>query len=423
MQLVPAERMQGTVRVPGDQSIAHRALILGSIARGKHVVEGIPTAADVQSTVSCLRQLGTFIEEMPDGRVLVLAKDLADGRTLHAGSSLTTAILLAGLLAGHPLRTTIDGEGFLASYPMERIAEPLRLMGATVTTSSGQLPMTIEGGWLKGIDYRPATASARIKAAVLIAGLLAEGETVVAEPIRTQDHTERLLAAMSVRVAENDRGISVRGGAPPKAIQVSVPGDITLASLFTVAALCLGDSDVYLPTVGVNPTRTGLMDVLVDMGADIEYVNRDTFLEEPIADIAVRSSKLNGTTVGSDLARSLVAELPILAVAATQAVGETVLLCDDDLRREEGERIASTVAGLKVLGADIEERGDGFVVRGPTPLNGGNVSACGDHRVAMAMAIAGLLADGGTEIDGGDAIERSYPTFFNDILAVARMRG
>jgi 3-phosphoshikimate 1-carboxyvinyltransferase len=421
MQLQRAEQMQGTVRMPGDESIAHLALILGSIAKGKHVVEGVPRSADVQSTVTCLAQLGTFIEEMPDGRVLVLAKDFAEGQTLDAGGSLTTATLLAGLVAGHSLRTTIDGDTSLRKHSMDRIAEPLIRMGAKVTTSKGYLPMTIAGGGLKAIDYRPEVASARVKEAVLIAGLLAQGDTVVKEPVRTRDHAERLLAAMSVPIDEDDHGTSVHGGLVPKAARVRVPGDISSAAFFIVAALCLDGSEIYLPTLGVNPTRTGFVDLLGKMGADIEYVNRDSFLEEPIADIAVKSSALEGTTVGSELTSSLVAELPILALAATQAQGETVVNYSEGLRREETERIASTVAGLKALGADIEERNDGFVVRGPTRLRGGKMPPCADHRIAMAMSIAGLLADGKTEIENSHLIDRSYPTFFNDILTVTRL--
>jgi 3-phosphoshikimate 1-carboxyvinyltransferase len=304
---------------------------------------------------------------------------------------------------------------------MDRIAEPLMRMGAKVTTSKGCLPMTIVGGDLKAIDYRPEVASARIKAAVLIAGLLADGDTVVKEPIRTRDHAEHLLAAMSVQIDEDDRGTSVHGGVVPKAARVRVPGDISSAAFFIVAALCLGGSEIYLPTLGVNPTRTGFVDLLGKMGADIECVNRDSFLEEPIADIAVKSSALEGTTVGSELASSLVDELPILAVAATQAQGETVVNYSEDLRREETERIASTVASLKALGADVEERDDGFAVRGPTQLRGARMTPCADHRIAMAMSIAGLLADGKTEIEDRQVIDRAYPTFFNDILTVARL--
>jgi 3-phosphoshikimate 1-carboxyvinyltransferase len=420
MQLRPAEQMRGTVRVPGDASIAHRALLLGSMAKGQHVVEGVPTAADVQSTVSCLRQLGTFIEEMPDGRVLVLAKDLADGQTLDVGGSLTTTSLLAGLLAGHPLRTTIDGDASVRNHSIDLIAEPLRRMGAKVTTSEGHLPMTIEGGPLRAIRYNPPIASARGKAAVLVAALLAEGDTIVEEAVRTRDHTERLLSAMSVPIDEDDNRISIRGGTAPKSIQVTVPGDITSAALFIVAALCLEGSEIYLPTVGVNPTRTGFLDLLAEMGADIEYVNRDSFLEEPIADIAVRSGKLNGKTIKSELTPSLVAELPILAVAATQAQGETIVHCADDLRREQSGRIASIIAGLKTLGADIKEHGNDLVVRGPTPLRGGELPPYNDQGVAMALSIAGLLADGETDIADSLFIDRSYPTFFNDILSVTR---
>jgi 3-phosphoshikimate 1-carboxyvinyltransferase len=415
--------MTGTLRVPGDKSIAHRALILGSIARGKQVVEGVPLSTDLQSTMSCLRSLGTFLEEMPDGRILVLAKEFASGVTLDAGNSGTTARLLSGLLAAHPIETAIDGDQSLRRRPMDRIAEPLSRMGATITTSEGRLPMRIKGGDLKGITYRLPVPSAQVKSAILIAGLGADGDTVVEEGIPTRDHTERLLRAMAVPVEDENGRISVQGSAVPKATHVKIPGDISSAAFFIVAALCLDQSEIYLPTLGVNPTRTGLIRVLEEMGANIEYVNRDMFLEEPIADIAVRSSGLTGVTVADELIPSLIDELPILAVAATQAEGETVVSGAQELRHKESDRIASTVDSLKTLGADIEARADGFVVRGPTRLKGGTVSSFGDHRIAMAMAMAGLLADGETEIEGSDVIDVSYPAFFNDVIAVVRLSG
>lgn len=405
--------------MPGDKSIAHRALILGSIAKGQHVVEGAPQAADVTSTISCLRALGAFIEEMPDGRLLVLAKEFASGRTLDAGNSGTTARLLAGLLAGLPIKTTIHGDESLSSRPMQRIAEPLRRMGARVSASSGgTLPMTIQGGKLKGITYELPIPSAQVKSAVLLAGLHAEGETVVEEAVPSRDHTERLLRAMAVPVSSEGGRISVHGNAVPRSTHVKVPGDMSSAAFFVVAALCLPDSEIYLPTVGINPTRMGIIDVLQQMGANIELINEDSFLEEPIADIVVRSSDLEGTRISADAVPSMIDELPILAVAATQAHGETVVSGAEELRHKESDRIASIVTSLKLLGANIEAGDDGFVVRGPSRLVGNRVSSFGDHRIAMAMSVAAMFADGTTELDGSDAIGVSYPTFFHDIGAV-----
>jgi 3-phosphoshikimate 1-carboxyvinyltransferase len=420
MRIQQADRMAGTLRVPGDKSIAHRALILGSIARGKQIIEGAPSSFDVASTVSCLRSLGTFVEETPDGRYLVLAKELASGKTLDAGNSATTARILSGLLAGRPLEVTIDGDASLRGRPMDRVADPLVRMGAAVTTCGGKLPMRISGGGLKAIRYRLPVASAQVKSAILLAGMSADGETTVEETIPTRDHTERLLRAMSVPVVTQAGTVSIRGNGTPRATLVKVPGDVSSAAFFMVAALCLGRSEIYLPSVGVNPTRTGLIDVLKEMGANIENVDGDCFLEEPVADIMVKSSALKGVTIAPDRVPSLVDELPILAVAATQAEGETVVTGAGELRHKESDRIAGTVDNLKLLGADIEASTDGFVVKGPVALKGARLHAHGDHRIAMAMAIAGLLASGSTIIEGGDVVGVSYPAFLRNLVALTR---
>jgi 3-phosphoshikimate 1-carboxyvinyltransferase len=421
MILQRADKIRGTIRVPGDKSIAHRALILGTIARGKQVVEGVPHAADVQSTISCLRSLGAFIEEMPDGRVLNLATDFTSGKKLDAGNSGTTARLLSGLIAGHSLYSTIDGDRSLRRRPMTRVATPLAEMGAEVSTAEGgRLPMTIRGGDLKGIRYRLPVPSAQVKTTVLIAGLLAEGETTVEEDIPTRDHTERMLRAMSASIHADDGIITVEGGRALSAVQVKVPADISSAAFFIVAATCLPSSELYLPTTGVNPTRTGLLSVLEEMGANIERVAGESYLEEPVSDLVVKSSLLRGVTIGPEVLPSLIDELPVLAVAATQAEGETVVTGAEELRYKESDRIAAIVDNLSALGADIEEHDDGFVVRGPSKLTGNKVSSCGDHRIAMALTVAGLLAEGRTEIAGSEVIDVSYPAFFNDLRSLLR---
>ena len=291
-------------------------------------------------------------------------------------------------------------------------------MGAKVSTSNGHLPMTISGGDLQPIRYRLPVPSAQVKSAVLLAGLYADGETVIEEPLETRDHTERLLAAMGVPVERSAGFVRLTGGKKPDAVEVKVPGDISSAAFFMVGALCLDGSEIYLPTLGNNPTRLGLVRALISMGADIEEMNNSSFLEEPIADFAIRSSSLRGTVIGSDIVPSLIDELPVLAVAATQAEGETIVSGAEELRYKESDRIESIVSNLRQMGADITAIHDGFAVRGPTRLIGAKVSSHGDHRIAMAMAIAGLLADGQTEIDSSHVVDVSYPEFFRDLESV-----
>jgi 3-phosphoshikimate 1-carboxyvinyltransferase len=420
MILHSAQRIKGTVRVPGDKSIAHRALILGAIAKGKQVIDGVPRGIDLQSTIDCLHALGTFVEEMPDGRVLVLAKELHTSATLDAGNSGTTARLLSGILAGHDIETTIDGDDSLRRRPMQRIAQPLTQMGATITTSDGHLPMTIHGGHLRGTRYRPPAASAQVKSAILLAGLFAEGSTVVEEPLATRDHTERMLRTMGVPVESEGGTITLHGPASPRAVQIKVPGDISSAAYLMVAATCLEGSELYLPSIGVNTTRSGLVKVLMSMGADIDVVNNDMYADEPIADVIVKPASLHGISVDASLIPSMIDELPILAVAATQAEGDTVVAQAQELRNKESDRIASVVSNLRALGADIEDREDGFIVHGPTPLRGTKVDSFGDHRIVMAMAVAAFIADGSTRISNAGVIDISYPTFFEDLSTVLR---
>jgi 3-phosphoshikimate 1-carboxyvinyltransferase len=414
-----AGRIMGTLRVPGDKSISHRALILGAMARGKQVVQGLPHAADVGSTIRCLQSLGCLIEEMPDGRTLILPRPFSSGRSLDCGNSGTTARLLAGLIAGSSIEATLDGDNSLRRRPMERIAAPLRKMGAGISSApGGLLPMIVTGGKLEGITYRLPVPSAQVKSAILIAGLSAEGNTVVEEPVPCRDHTERMLAAMAAPIHREKDRITIEGGSQLRATEVKVPGDISSAAFFIVAALCLPHSEIYLPSTGLNPTRTGLIDTLNRMGAAIEKVNEELFLEEPVADLVVQSRSLSAVTVEGGLIPALIDELPILAVAATQAHGETIVRGAEELRHKESDRIAAIVRNLSDLGTDIEEHDDGFTVRGPCRLKGAHVNSFGDHRIAMAMAIAGLLAEGHTHIEGDDCVAVSYPGFMRDLNAL-----
>jgi 3-phosphoshikimate 1-carboxyvinyltransferase len=416
-----AKKVRGTVHVPGDKSVAHRSLILGAIAKGRQTVEGLPPSEDVKSTAACLRTLGCRIEENPDHHFEVTPPDeWVQDQTLDAGNSGTSARLLAGLAAGAGVRCTIDGDASLRKRPMKRITEPLVKMGAKIeTTADGCLPMRIEGGGLKGITYKTPVASAQLKSALLLAGLFASGETTVIEPALSRDHTERMLEAMGVDVKRDGLAVTVTGGAIPDAIHVPVPGDISSALFFIAAAAIVPDSEILLPGVGINPSRTGALAVLERMGVMITLEDIRGAAGEPIADIRVISQKLKGTEISGDIIPRLIDELPILAVVATRSEGVTCVRDAQELRVKESDRIDAVVQNLSRLGADIEAKEDGFIIRGPCPLKGTGTDSFGDHRIAMAMAVAGLAADGRTAIRNSETVAISYPNFFDDLREVS----
>jgi len=375
----------------------------------------------VASTAACLRALGCRVEKRPDGRVEVSGAIESPTIPLDAGNSGTTARLLAGLVAGRGLDCTIEGDASLSRRPMARIAEPLGLMGAEVATgANGCLPLSIRGKDLKGIIYRPPAASAQVKSCVLIAGLQASGRTTVVEKALTRDHTEILLQAMGVPVVRRGLEVSVPGGAALESIEVSIPGDVSSAAFFLAAAAIVSGSEVRLEGVGVNPTRTGALDALRRMGAHITLDNARSRAGEPVADIVVRSSGLKGIDIRGPLIPALIDELPVLAVAAALAEGTTTVRDAAELRAKESDRIRCIVANLRLLGVSVEEFEDGFAVQGPCTLKGCVVDSCGDHRIAMAMAVAGLAAAGRTKILGADAVDISYPGFFRDLAGLAR---
>jgi 3-phosphoshikimate 1-carboxyvinyltransferase len=354
---------------------------------------------------------------MPDGRTLVRSGPVVSGQSLYAGNSGTTARLLSGLVAGHAIDATIDGDDSLRLRPMDRVAGPLRRMGAEIlTTPDGTLPMTIQGRGLSGVSHRLPIPSAQVKSAILIAGLFAKGETSIEESVPSRDHTERLLRAMSAPIRTEEGVITLKGPSSLKAVDVKVPGDISSAAFFAVAAVCLRHSEVCLPTTGVNPTRTGVFDILREMGAVIEQFNEEVFLEEPVADIIVKSGRpLRGVTITPELIPMIIDELPVIAVAATQAEGMTVVRGARELRYKESDRISAVVKNLSRLGADIEEFDDGFVVKGPCRLTGTEISSYSDHRIAMSMAVAAIIADGTTVIDRSEVADVSYPGFYTDL--------
>jgi 3-phosphoshikimate 1-carboxyvinyltransferase len=416
LRVRPCPILRGSVTVPGDKSITHRALLMGAVAQGVSTVRNWLPAADCQATLNALRALRVDVEQISPTELLVNGVGLRGFRPpaapIDCQGSGTTMRLLAGILAGQSFASTLDGHAGLRRRPMERVAVPLREMGAEVVTRDGCPPLTVAGGQLRGIEYQLPVASAQVKSAILLAGLYAEGQTVVRQPGPSRDHTERMLRAQGVSIESGDDTITLTPDARPLApISLTVPADFSSAAFPLVAALLVGVGEVTLEGVGVNSTRTGLLDVLDEMGAEITWLNQTEQGGEPAADLMVRSSELRGVEVGGELVVRMIDEFPILAVAATQARGETLVRDARELRVKETDRIASVVAELRALGAPIQEQDDGFVVEGPIPLRGARVHSHGDHRLAMALVIAGLIAERETVVEGADVIADSFPDF------------
>jgi 3-phosphoshikimate 1-carboxyvinyltransferase len=402
--------------VPGDKSITHRALLMGAVAQGVSTVRNWLPAADCQATLNALRALRVDVEQISPTELLVNGVGLrglkSPAAPIDCQGSGTTMRLLAGILAGQSFASTLDGHAGLRRRPMERVAVPLREMGAEVVTRDGCPPLAIAGGQLRGIDYQLPVASAQVKSAILLAGLYAEGQTVVRQPGSSRDHTERMLRAQGVSIKSGDDTITLTPDTRPLApIALTVPADFSSAAFPLVAALLVGVGEVTLEGVGVNSTRTGLLDVLDKMGAEITWLNQTEQGGEPVADLMVRSSELRGVEVRGEVVVRMIDEFPILAVAATQARGETLVRDARELRVKETDRIASVVAELRALGAPIQEQDDGFVVEGPIPLRGARVHSHGDHRLAMALVIAGLVAEGETVVEEADVFADSFPDF------------
>jgi 3-phosphoshikimate 1-carboxyvinyltransferase len=420
----PAARLRGEVAVPGDKSISHRALIFNAIARGRARVDGFLASEDTESTIDCLRTLGANIEQQPDGSVIVEGNGRAALSeafdVLDCGNSGTTMRLLAGLVAGLPGLAVLTGDETLRRRPMDRIVGPLNELGARVTArAEGTLPpIVIHGGNIAGGQrLSPPMASAQVKSAILLAGLAADGPTTVVESASSRDHTERLLAAMGATFEIEGTAVTIT---PPEgdliAVDVRVPGDISTAAAWIVAATVHPDAELLLTGVGINPTRSGILDVLRAMGADIELTEQRTVGGEPVADLVVRSAPLHGIEIGgADLIPRMIDELPLAALAGALAAGETVIRDAEELRVKESNRVATTAATLRAFGVDIEERDDGFRVTGGATLRSASVDSAGDHRLAILGAIAGLLAAGETRVSGAGVVVVSYPAFWSDL--------
>ncbi|MGD8820616.1 MAG: 3-phosphoshikimate 1-carboxyvinyltransferase [Anaerolineae bacterium] len=434
LTVYPAQPLRGRVSVPGDKSISHRAVVLGALADGPSQVTNFLPAADCQATLHAIQALGIEVEQ-PEPTALHIhgqgLKGLSEpDNVLDCRRAGTAMRLLAGLLAGQPFLSVLAGEPQLLRRPMARIVRPLQQMGATILgRQDGRLPpLAIRGGGLRGIDYTLPVASAQVKSAILLAGLYAEGKTTIREPGPARDHTERMLAARGCKFQVAGPTIELTPPQQLQAMDITVPGDFSSAAFLLVAAALVPGSELIVEGVGVNPTRTGLLDILRAMGADMHVQAQRSISGEPVADLVMRASELHGTQVSGELVVRTIDEFPILAVAATQARGETIVRDAAELRVKETDRIATTVGELRRLGAQIEAQSDGFVVHGPSRLQASEPSGEGpalvnshnDHRLAMALAVAGLVAIGRTRIMGADCINDSFPGFE---LLLARLQG
>jgi 3-phosphoshikimate 1-carboxyvinyltransferase len=419
----PARRVDGEVTVPGDKSISHRALILGALARGRSYLSNVSPAADVESTAECLRACGAAVRPFGAGRVSLdgagAGRSLASpSATLDCGNSGTTMRLLAGALSGHELTASLDGDASLRRRPMARVAEPLRRMGAEVETSpDGTAPLRVTGrSGLSAIEYRPPVASAQLKSAVLLAGLAGDGPTTVVELQPTRDHTERLLRLCGLTVDTRDARVTVTPG-PLQPFGLRVPGDLSAAAFLLGLAAARPSWRVRCPGVSLNPGRTGILDVLSAMGAAVEIEEADAAGGvEPVGQVVVRGAELHGVSIAGALVVRCIDELPLIAVLATQAEGTTTIADAAELRVKESDRIAELCSGLRALGATVEEMPGGLVVEGPSRLHPARLRSSGDHRLAMAWAVAACLTDGGPSvIEGAEAVAVSYPGFFTDL--------
>jgi 3-phosphoshikimate 1-carboxyvinyltransferase len=425
--ITPARRLRGRLRVPGDKSIAHRYALLAAFADGCSVFSNFAPGADCQSTLSCLRLLGVEIVERPAGAVAVLGRGFGRLRSpespLDAGNSGTTLRLLAGVLAGHPFTSTLVGDASLSRRPMRRVMAPLERMGAHIEATDGHAPLVVQGRPLTAIDHRPETPSAQVKSAVLLAGLHAEGTTMVVEPAATRDHTERALRAFGGTVVVDGLTVSVSGGQRLGAQTLTIPGDFSSAAFWLVAAAALPGSQVIVEDVGLNPSRSALLDVLREFGARVQVEVTATEAGEPRGTVTVEHDRTGSLEIAPGQVPGLIDELPAIAALAAHG-GEVSVRGASELRVKESDRIAALVAGLRALGIDADERADGFVVRGPAAgagrPRGGIADARGDHRMAMAFAIAALAAETPSRIDGADAVAISYPGFFETLDRLVR---
>jgi 3-phosphoshikimate 1-carboxyvinyltransferase len=418
-----APTIHSELEVPGDKSISHRAVMLASLSNGTCVIRGFLPSEDCLCTANALRALGVEIETADETTLIIHGKRrvlTAPKKDIDCGNSGTTMRLLAGLLAGQPFRSRLIGDSSLSKRPMRRVMEPLIRMGAKITAegNDGRPPLVIEGGDLQPIEYISPVASAQVKSAVLLAGMFAKGKTSVTEPTQSRNHTERMLEYFLVRPQKNDLTVSIHGGMTPESRDFQVPGDISSAAFWLVAAAAQPRSHLLVKNVGLNETRTGVLAVLLRMGAQVrEIVENEE--AEPLGVIEVRGARLKATDIGGKEIPNVIDELPILAVAAALALGTTTISDAGELRVKETDRLAAIATNLRAMGGQVQETEDGLQITGGIPLHGARLDSFGDHRIAMAFAVAGLFAEGETIITNTECVNTSYPGFYKaleDIL-------
>ena len=413
--------LKGEITVPGDKSISHRGIMLGALANGTTSITNFLKGADCLSTISCFQKMGIEIEET-ENEILVHGKGLhglsAPKEILDAGNSGTTTRLISGILAGQNFSCDLTGDASIQKRPMKRIMTPLSMMGADITSvhNNGCAPLHIKGAPLKGISYQSPVASAQVKSCVLFAGLYADGKTSVTEPFLSRNHSELMLSSFGASVQTCGTTATIEPEPVLTAQKVEVPGDISSAAFFIAAGLLIPGSELLIKNVGINPTRDGILRVCRQMGANLELLNTRTQCGEPVADILVKHSELNGTVIEGDLIPTLIDELPVIAVMAACANGETIIRNAEELKVKESNRLEIIVHHLSEMGCDITGTEDGMIIRGGKPLHGAVLDSHLDHRIAMSFAVAGLVADGETEITNADCGNISYPGFYRDLL-------
>ncbi|MGN7296147.1 3-phosphoshikimate 1-carboxyvinyltransferase [Ferdinandcohnia sp. SAFN-114] len=413
--------LNGSINIPGDKSISHRSIMLGAIAEGKTIVDNFLLGEDCLSTISCFQKLGVKITQDKD-HVEIEGVGFEGLRepdvVLDTGNSGTTTRLMVGLLSGIPIHTCVIGDESIAKRPMKRVTAPLRQMGAKIDgrEDGNFTPLSIRGGELQGIEYVSPVASAQVKSSILLAGLNAKGTTSVTEPHKSRDHTERMLRAYGCEVEEEGLTVKVKGGQKLKGTIIQVPGDISSAAFFLVAGAIVPNSRITLKNVGMNPTRTGIIDVLIKMGARLEIENERVENNEPIADLTIQTSELRGIEIAGDLIPRLIDEIPVIALLATQAEGNTIIKDAEELKVKETNRIDTVVGELSKLGASIEPTDDGMIISGEKKqLTGGQVHSHGDHRIGMMLAVAACIAGDDVTLEDYASIKVSYPSFFEHL--------
>lgn len=412
-------KLRGTIRVPGDKSISHRSVMLGSIANGVSQIRGWLAAGDTEATLASMQQLGVKVERHDANTLTIHGGALQEAdeplNLMNAGTGIR---LLAGIMVGQPFPSVLDGSGQLRRRPMKRITVPLGMMGADIQAMDGYAPMKINPSQLKGITYDMPVASGQVKSAVLLAGLYADSPTTVIEPGPSRDHTELILSSMGVQIEKVDNAITIHPASELKPLDLTVPGDFSSAAFLIVAGLIVPDSDLTIQGVNLNPTRSGLLDVLMEMGGDITVTETGLEGGEPVGDIRVKTSELHGIEIGGDVVVRMIDEFPVLMVAALCSAGETIVRDAQELRVKETDRLAVMAQELRKIGVEVEEREDGFKIKGQHTLTGATVDGHDDHRIAMSLTIAGMMAEGKTIVTDAACAGDSFPGFAELLMDV-----